>query len=167
MFLGVLGVFFLNLAAVLAVRLGPTWRRIALRPRAEDGLKAWARMEESLAAALPEGFGVGTAARALRGFGYQSRKVGEHTLWGVKHRTAPLGFLLGIMFPKGVAHLEGSAPRLVPWAWGVNGTMSVISAVGSALLALTFGFTPVILAGAACYALCIPLTRRTVVTPPA
>jgi hypothetical protein len=73
---------------------------------------------------------------------------------------APLGFLMGMMFPRGIAHLEERAPRLVPWAWGVNGTMSVISAAASALLALTFGFRWVIWAGALCYGLCIPLTDR-------
>ncbi len=65
---------------------------------------------------------------------------------------APLGFFMGTMFPRGLAHLEGRAPQLVPWAWGVNGTASVISAAAAAVLALSFGFRFVILAGAACYA---------------
>lgn len=77
---------------------------------------------------------------------------------------APLGFLMGVLFPKGVAHLEEAAPHLVPWAWAVNGTASVISAVGSALLALTFGFRFVILSGALCYALATLLTRPAKVT---
>ncbi len=93
-FLGVLGLFFLNLAAVLASRVGPTWRRLALRPRSEEGLKAWARMEETFSGSLPGSFGPGEVARTLRGFGFQVRRVGERTFWGVKHRTAPLGFLL-------------------------------------------------------------------------
>lgn len=94
LFLGLLGLFFLNLLAVLVSRTGPTWRRIAVRPRSERGLKAWARMEESLTAPLPAGFGPKVAARVLRGFGYRVRRVGETTFWAVKHRTAPLGFLL-------------------------------------------------------------------------
>ena len=64
----------------------------------------------------------------------------------------PLGFAMGVMFPKGLAHLEDRAPGLVPWAWGVNGTMSVISAAAAALLTLTLGFTAVLLLGALCYA---------------
>ncbi len=71
----------------------------------------------------------------------------------------PLGFLMGTMFPKGLAYLEDRAPHLIPWAWGVNGTMSVISGAAAALLALSFGFSVVVLAGGACYALCIPLVR--------
>jgi hypothetical protein len=66
---------------------------------------------------------------------------------------APIGFLMGIMFPRGIALLERRAPQLVPWAWGINGTLSVISAVGAALLALAAGFTVVLLVGAAGYGL--------------
>lgn len=72
---------------------------------------------------------------------------------------APLGLLMGIMFPRGVAHLETRAPHLVAWAWGINGTVSVIAAVGAALLALSFGFTTVIVIGAACYGLATLLGR--------
>jgi hypothetical protein len=66
----------------------------------------------------------------------------------------PLGFLMGTMFPKGIAYLEARAPALIPWAWGINGATSVISAIGSALLALTFGFAFVVACGAACYGIC-------------
>ena len=72
---------------------------------------------------------------------------------------APLGFLMGVMFPKGLANLESRAPELVPWAWGINGVASVISAVGSALLALSFGFKFVVVVGAACYGLTVLLVR--------
>jgi hypothetical protein len=77
----------------------------------------------------------------------------------------PLGFAMGVLFPKGLARLEDSAPQLVPWAWGVNGVMSVISAAASALLALTYGFTVVTLAGAACYGVCALLVPRAPLTP--
>jgi hypothetical protein len=65
---------------------------------------------------------------------------------------APLGFLLGIPFPKGIAWLEGEAAGLIPWAWGVNGAASVIASVSAALVALSFGFSWVLLTGALCYA---------------
>lgn len=65
----------------------------------------------------------------------------------------PLGILMGTMFPRGIAYLEQCGPQLVPWAWGINGTMSVISAVTAALLALAFGFTLVLIMGAAGYGL--------------
>ncbi len=78
---------------------------------------------------------------------------------------APLGFLMGVMFPRGLARLERTAPRLVPWAWGVNGTMSVISAAAAALAALSFGFTVVIVLGGACYAGAAVLAGPGRVTP--
>ncbi len=64
---------------------------------------------------------------------------------------APLGFLMGIMFPRGLAHLEDRAPQLVPWAWAVNGTVSVISAVAAAVFALSYGFSFVVQMGALAY----------------
>ncbi len=64
---------------------------------------------------------------------------------------SPLGFLMGIMFPHGLARLEEWAPGLVPWAWGINGTFSVISSVAAALLSLGFGFSLVVQAGAGAY----------------
>jgi hypothetical protein len=93
-FLSVLGLFFLNLLLVLVARIGPTFRRIGLRPRSEKGLDAWARLEENLEGTPGPDWGPSHVARTLRGYGYQARKAGERTFWGVKHRTAPLGFLL-------------------------------------------------------------------------
>ncbi|MDJ0665351.1 MAG: hypothetical protein QNJ75_12435, partial [Acidimicrobiia bacterium] len=70
----------------------------------------------------------------------------------------PLGLAMGVMFPHGIAFLETRAPHLIPWAWGINGTLSVVSAVAAALLALAFGFTTVLAVGAAAYALAMLLT---------
>ena len=41
----------------------------------------------------------------------------------------------------------------MPWAWGINGCASVISAVLASLLALHLGFSTVLLAAVALYAL--------------
>jgi hypothetical protein len=65
---------------------------------------------------------------------------------------APLGLLMGLPFPRGVAWLEDGAPRLIPWAWAVNGAASVVASVLAAILALSSGFTVVLLLGAGCYA---------------
>ncbi len=64
---------------------------------------------------------------------------------------APLGVLMGIPFPKGIAWLERTSPDLIPWAWGVNGAVSVVASVLAALVALSAGFTVVLVAGAICY----------------
>jgi hypothetical protein len=65
---------------------------------------------------------------------------------------APLAFLMGLPFPLGLARLERDGPALIPWAWAVNGCASVVAGVLAAMAALSYGFTAVLLAGAACYA---------------
>jgi hypothetical protein len=57
---------------------------------------------------------------------------------------APLAFCMGMPFPLGLASLSGRAAHLVPWAWGINGCASLISAVLATLLAIHFGFSVVI-----------------------
>ncbi len=79
---------------------------------------------------------------------------------------APLGFLMGTMFPKGIAYLEDRVPNAVAWAWGINGAASVISAIGSALLALSFSFSFVIACGAVCYGVASLLVKGTKLTSP-
>jgi hypothetical protein len=57
---------------------------------------------------------------------------------------APLAFLMGMPFPLGLRQVADTAPGFLPWAWGINGFASVISAVLATLLAIHFGFTVVI-----------------------
>ncbi len=65
----------------------------------------------------------------------------------------PLGMLLGVPFPRGLALVGRTAPRLTPWVWAVNGCASVISAVLAAMIALTWGFSVVLWSAAGAYAL--------------
>jgi hypothetical protein len=64
---------------------------------------------------------------------------------------APLGFCMGMPFPLGLSALATGPPSLTPWAWGINGCASVISAILATLLAIHFGFNAVILLALACY----------------
>jgi hypothetical protein len=64
----------------------------------------------------------------------------------------PLGICLGMYFPTGVELLRRHDPRLVPWAWGVNGVASVVSAVLAVILGMSIGFSGVVLVAAAIYA---------------
>ncbi|MEK7851879.1 MAG: hypothetical protein AAB275_08340, partial [Deltaproteobacteria bacterium] len=64
----------------------------------------------------------------------------------------PLGMVMGIPFPTGMSILGRSAPDLIPWAWCINGSFSVISSVLAMLVALAWGFSAVHLLAAACYA---------------
>ncbi|MDR7486545.1 MAG: hypothetical protein QN187_14595 [Armatimonadota bacterium] len=62
------------------------------------------------------------------------------------------GLLMGMPFPAGIALVGRFDPRLLPWAWGINGCASVIASILAAMLALEGGFRPVLLAGALAYA---------------
>jgi spermidine synthase len=64
---------------------------------------------------------------------------------------APLGVAMGMPFPRLLGALQEREPALVPWAWGVNGALSVVASVLAALMALSWGFRAVLLAGAVAY----------------
>ena len=64
---------------------------------------------------------------------------------------APLAFAMGIPFPLALRHIGTHAPMLVPWAWGINGCASVLSAILAVLLAMEIGFDGVMLTAAALY----------------
>jgi hypothetical protein len=74
---------------------------------------------------------------------------------------APLAFAMGMPFPLGLrrlASLDGSA---VPWAWGINGTASVLSSMLAMLVAVHFGFSVLVALAAALYGLAfIAVGRR-------
>ena len=65
---------------------------------------------------------------------------------------APLAFCMGMPFPIGLNRVASSAPDFIPWAWGINGFASVISASLATLLAIEFGFTIVVLFALGFYA---------------
>lgn len=65
---------------------------------------------------------------------------------------APLAFFMGMPFPLGLSRVSRRIPDLVPWAWGVNGCASVISAVLASILAIHFGFTSVVVLAVFIYA---------------
>jgi len=65
---------------------------------------------------------------------------------------APLALLMGMPFPLALSSLADRAQALIPWAWGINGCASVISASLATLLAIHFGFSAVILIAMLLYA---------------
>jgi hypothetical protein len=64
---------------------------------------------------------------------------------------APLAFCMGMPFPVALDTLTKHANHYIPWAWGINGCASVISAVLATLMAIHFGFSAVILAAVILY----------------
>jgi spermidine synthase len=57
---------------------------------------------------------------------------------------APLAFFMGMPFPLGLSRLAETAREMVPWAWGVNGCASVLSATLSVFLAIHLGFSALV-----------------------
>ena len=66
---------------------------------------------------------------------------------------APAAFCLGIPFPTGLSALSSSRPGLIPWAWGVNGAVSVTGTVLARLLSISAGYSIVLVAAVILYAL--------------
>ncbi len=56
---------------------------------------------------------------------------------------SPLGIVMGIPFPTGMSILGRKQPELIPWAWCINGSFSVISSVLAMMAALAWGFSTV------------------------
>jgi hypothetical protein len=72
----------------------------------------------------------------------------------------PAGILMGIPFPLGISLLHADAPRLIPWAWAVNGCFSVLAPILAVLLALSAGYQSVLFIGATMYFIAFGLIRR-------
>lgn len=69
--------------------------------------------------------------------------------------TVPLAFCMGCPFPAGLSHVSKINPLEIPWAWGINGCVSVISTALATIVAVETGFTWVMLMAALAY--CLPL----------
>jgi hypothetical protein len=68
---------------------------------------------------------------------------------------APIGLLLGMAYPLGISILRRFSEGLVPWAWGMNGVMSVVASVLAVYIATQVGFTGAFLSGVAAYVLAL------------
>ena len=67
---------------------------------------------------------------------------------------APLALVMGVFFPAGIRRLEAAdAQALIPWSWGINGLVSVVTTPVATLVALNLGFRVVGLLGVGCYLL--------------
>ena len=72
----------------------------------------------------------------------------------------PAGILMGIPFPLGIDVLNKISPRLIPWAWAVNGCFSVLAPILAVMLALSVGYQFVLVMGATAYLLAFWLIRE-------
>lgn len=65
----------------------------------------------------------------------------------------PVAFLMGIPFPSGLYLLGRERPLLIPWAWVVNGSFSVLAPILAVMLAISTGYRVVLISGAFIYVL--------------
>ena len=63
----------------------------------------------------------------------------------------PIGCLLGMALPGGMRLLTRSQPDVVAWGWGINGAFSVVGATLAVFIAMNWGFSVTLVAGAVVY----------------
>jgi hypothetical protein len=68
---------------------------------------------------------------------------------------APLAFCMGIPFPAALSRLAHTGAGEIPWAWGLNGCISVISTALATIIAVEAGSSMVMWMAA--FAYCLPL----------
>jgi spermidine synthase len=76
---------------------------------------------------------------------------------------APPAFFMGMPFPLGLKLLSSrneSAAEQVPWAWGINGVFSVVSAVLATIIAVELGFVWVMIFAIGAYCLVLASNLR-------
>lgn len=67
---------------------------------------------------------------------------------------APSGIAMGMLYPLGVRRLEaGGQSDRVPWMWGVNGIAGVLASVIGMMIAMSYGYTTLLLAAIPAYGL--------------
>ena len=77
--------------------------------------------------------------------------LGARLGWAVLF-IAPLGFAMGMPFPRGLVLASRAGLGAPPFYWGLNGILSVAGSLGTRVVAVTCGFTVALLLGCACYA---------------
>jgi len=64
---------------------------------------------------------------------------------------APMSLALGMPFPLGIRLVEARWPGLLPWAWAINGFLSVFSSIFCIVLAMAIWFSKVLAVAAVIY----------------
>ena len=64
---------------------------------------------------------------------------------------APAALLMGMPFPLGIRLLTGTNDSEIPWAWGINGCLSVVGTLLASVIAVEAGFAWVMIVAALAY----------------
>ena len=73
---------------------------------------------------------------------------------------APLSVLMGMPMPLGIRWLGHTSSNLIPWAWGLNGSASVLGSILTVLIAINFGFNQALCVAVAFYLLAAMIASR-------
>jgi len=65
----------------------------------------------------------------------------------------PAGLVMGVPMPAGIRLLTRESAPLIPWAWAMNGALSVVGATLAVFIAMNWGFSTTLLVGSAVYLL--------------
>jgi len=65
----------------------------------------------------------------------------------------PAALVMGMPFPLGIRLLGRTGQNQIPWAWGINGCLSVVGAAFATLLAVEIGYSLLLLLAAGAYLL--------------
>jgi SAM-dependent methyltransferase len=88
----------------------------------------------------------------LDGFLDQFRAAGLLTrVFAAALIIAPVAFFMGVPYPNGLDSLQENRPHLLPWAWGMNGGLSVAGSALARILAVSSGFPVLLTLGALVY----------------
>jgi len=80
---------------------------------------------------------------------------------------APAAFFMGMPFPTGLSSLSANRRSLLPWAWGMNGALSVTGTALARLLSVQFGYAVVLLVVIGLYGLAALVYRANEARPAA
>jgi hypothetical protein len=66
---------------------------------------------------------------------------------------APVAFFMGVPYPNGLDSLRENKPHLLPWAWGMNGGLSVAGSALARIISVSSGFPFLLALGIGVYLL--------------
>lgn len=72
----------------------------------------------------------------------------------------PLGFFMGIPFPRGLEIIKNKHTKILQWAWGINGFFSVISILTTSMISIICGFNTVLILASIIYLAAGLLSRK-------
>jgi hypothetical protein len=72
---------------------------------------------------------------------------------------APLGYFMGMPFPRGLLSTGRGPFPPPPFYWGLNGIFSVVGSMATMVAAVTLGFTWAMIGGAAFYLVAAAASR--------